>query len=106
MVTALILFALFALGLSKLILKPESTYKRTLRTYPRNASHRLRESHPHFQNAIKPDDKDGQTHSESPRNWTMELLKSLVLRKSKKDGNTFWGCRDYPRCRLTINMRH
>jgi len=30
----------------------------------------------------------------------------MVLRKSKKDGSAFWGCRGYPKCRLTINLRH
>jgi len=278
MVTALILLGLIAIGLSQLLPKPESAYKRALRTYsrntrsPSNISYRnvraddlhayIRESHLHFQNAIKPDDsaKDGGESPETRRgdhihsgrsnaqSWTMEVLKSLewkryeelcvqylveqgcraevtplgadggidikvfgnnsekpiaiaqckawgyknikvdlvralygvmaaeriphgifltttdftseakdfakgkplqlisasefldllqklpddkqkrlldfatsgdyttptctrcgtkmVLRKSKKDGNTFWGCRSYPRCRITINLRH
>ncbi|WP_156912653.1 topoisomerase DNA-binding C4 zinc finger domain-containing protein [Methylocaldum szegediense] len=29
----------------------------------------------------------------------------MVLRKSRRDGSTFWGCRNYPKCRMTINQR-
>jgi restriction system protein len=30
----------------------------------------------------------------------------MVLRKSKKDQSQFWGCLNYPRCRMTINLRN
>jgi HJR/Mrr/RecB family endonuclease len=29
----------------------------------------------------------------------------MVLRESKKDQSQFWGCLNYPRCRMTINLR-
>jgi restriction system protein len=29
----------------------------------------------------------------------------LVERQSKKDGTSFWGCQNYPRCRTTMQMR-
>jgi restriction system protein len=111
MVTALILLGLIAIGLSQLFPKPESAYERARKTYRRNAnrpsgiSYRnaraedlhayIRESHPHFQNAIKPGDyaKEGRKSPETVAEeqtrwkssnmdqWTMELLKSLEWKR-------------------------
>lgn len=106
MVTTLIFLTLIGLALSQLLPKSESAHERALKNYRRNArpsgiSYRniraedlhayIRESHPHFQNAIDPGDrteegrkspepqaeKGGRRESPHIEEWTMELLKSL-----------------------------
>ncbi|CAI8902340.1 protein of unknown function [Methylocaldum szegediense] len=111
MITALILLVLIALGLSQFFPKPESAYRRVRKAYRRNANRRsgisyrnaraedlqayIRESHPHFQNAIDPDDrvkeerKSSETWAEEQtrwkssniNEWSMELLKSLEWKR-------------------------